>query len=80
MSKYELSLKKWGGTESNVIQSESSISLFLSVIGYRIMSAAAGGGVDVDRNSNYRNPTYSNMGCYSRNNSVDLFLKYEIAH
>ena len=31
-------------------------------------------GVDVDRNSNYRNPTYSNMGCNSRNKSVDLFF------
>ena len=27
-----------------------------------------------------RNPTYSNMGYYSRNEFVDLFLKYEIAH
>ena len=27
---------------------------------------------------NYRTPPYSNMGCYSRNESVHLFLKYEM--
>ena len=31
-------------------------------------------GVDVDSNSTFGNPTDSNMGCLSRNESVDLFF------